>query len=401
MNKKTIEDVDVRGKRVLVRVDFNVPLDPETGSITDDSRIRATLPTLSYLLGNQASLVLCSHLGRPKGKVVDGLRMAPIGQRLAQLIDRKVETATNCLGEQVDVAVEKLKPEDLLLLENLRFHPGEEKNDPEFAKALASLGQLFVNDAFGTAHRAHASTVGVAQHLPTVAGFLMEKELRYLSLATENPARPFTVLLGGAKISDKMSVLDNLLSKLDVLLIGGGMAGTFLKAQGYEIGHSLLEEESLEFVSDLMERAKTREVPVVLPVDVVVGDSFDADAVPRECPVGSVPPDSHIMDIGPQTARLFEDYLRKSSTVFWNGPMGVYEYPPFAIGTRRVAEILGSLKATTVVGGGSTADVVISMGLADKMDHVSTGGGASLEALEGKTLPGVAALQDRCPPEGS
>ncbi|MFQ5872800.1 MAG: phosphoglycerate kinase [Dehalococcoidia bacterium] len=395
MNKKTVTDIDIRGKRVLVRVDFNVPLDPQTGAITDDSRIRASIPTLKHLLDNDARLVLCSHLGRPKGRVVDTLGMAPVGQCLARLLDKEVVTAPDCIGPKVDIEVERLKPGNLLLLENLRFHPEEEKNDPDFAKSLASFGEVFVNDAFGTAHRAHASTVGVARYLPAVAGFLMEKELKFLSLTTGSPARPFAAILGGAKISDKMAVLENLLDRIDTLLIGGGMAVTFLKAKGYEVGESMLEEESLELVSGLMEKAAARGVPLVLPVDVVVGDQFDADATPQETSADGVPPDAHIMDIGPRTGQLFESHLRKAKTVFWNGPMGVYEFPIFAGGTRHIAEILAELEATTVVGGGSTAEVVLSMGLAGKMDHVSTGGGASLEFLEGKTLPGVAALLDR------
>ncbi|MCH9036968.1 MAG: phosphoglycerate kinase [Chloroflexi bacterium] len=395
MNKKTIRDIDVEGKRALVRVDFNVPLDPDTGAILDDSRIKATLPTLTYLLDHGASLVICSHIGRPKGRVVECLRMAPISHHLASCIAGSIATATECVGDTVATAASRLRPGDMLMLENLRFNPGEEGNDPEFARSLASLGDIFVNDAFGTAHRAHASTVGVARCLPAVAGLLMEKELEFLGMAMENPRRPFTALLGGAKINDKMAVLERLLERLDVLLIGGGMAGTFLKAKGHEIGGSLLEEESLEFVSKIMATGSDRGIPVVLPVDVVVGDSFDSDATPEIHGVEDVPEDGHIMDIGPETVDLFEEYLKKSETVFWNGPMGVYEFPAFAQGTRRMAQVLAGLQATTVVGGGSTADAVIGLGLAGEMDHVSTGGGASLEFLEGKILPGVAALMDR------
>ncbi|MCH8089772.1 MAG: phosphoglycerate kinase [Chloroflexi bacterium] len=395
MNKKTIRDIDVEGKRALVRVDFNVPLDPDTGAILDDSRIKATLPTLTYLLDHGASLVICSHIGRPKGRVVERLRMAPISQHLASCIAGSISTAPECVGDMVTTAASRLRPGEMLMLENLRFNPGEESNDPEFARCLASLGDIFVNDAFGTAHRAHASTVGVARCLPAVAGLLMEKELEFLGMALENPRRPFTALLGGAKISDKMAVLERLLERLDVLLIGGGMAGTFLKAKGLEIGGSLLEEESLEFVSKIMATGSDRGIPVVLPVDVVVGDSFDADATPEIHGVGDVPEDGQIMDIGPETIDLFEEHLKKSETVFWNGPMGVYEFPAFAQGTRRMAQVLARLEATTVVGGGSTADAVIGLGLAGEMDHVSTGGGASLEFLEGKILPGVAALMDR------
>lgn len=395
MNKKTVADIDVEGKRVLVRVDFNLPMDPQTGDISDDSRIRATLPTLQYLLDCQAQLILCSHLGRPKGKVIDSLKMKPIGERLAQLIDREVLVTSCCIGREAKSKAEKLGSGEILLLENLRFHPEEEKNEPGFSKELASLGEIFVNDAFGTAHRAHASTVGVTQHLPAVAGFLMEKELKYLSLAAGSPAHPFVAILGGAKISDKMAVVENLLDRIDVLLIGGGMAATFLKAKGYEIGQSLLEEESLEFVSGIMEKAEKKGKSLVLPEDVVIADRFDADAEAQTVSIERVPSDGHILDIGPRTIEIFEGHLRKSKTVFWNGPMGVHEFPAFANGTRSLARTLAELDATTVVGGGSTAEAVISLGLAEKMDHVSTGGGASLEFVEGKTLPGVAALLDK------
>ncbi len=395
MNKKTVADIDVKGKRVLVRVDFNLPIDPRTGDISDDSRIRATLPTLEYLLDRGASLVLCSHLGRPKGKVVDSLRMAPIGERLSQLIRREVWTASCCIGPDAKSKAERLAPGEILLLENLRFHSEEESNDPDFARELASLGEIFVNDAFGTAHRAHASTVGVARYLPAVAGFLMERELRYLSLAAGAPAHPFVAILGGAKISDKMAVVENLLDRIDVLLIGGGMAATFLKAKGYEIGRSLLEEESLEFVAGIMEKAEKKGTSVVLPEDVVVADRFDAEAAAETVPIDEVPPKGHILDVGPRTIETFGRHLEKSKTIFWNGPMGVHEFPTFAGGTRNLAGIMARLDATTIVGGGSTAEAVINLGLADKMDHVSTGGGASLEFVEGKTLPGVAALQDK------
>ena len=395
MNKKTVADIDVKGKRVLVRVDFNLPTDPRTGDISDDSRIRAALPTLEYLLDRAASLVLCSHLGRPKGKVVDSLRMAPIGERLAELIEREVSTASCCTGRDVKSKVEELSAGEILLLENLRFHAEEESNDPGFAGELASLGEIFVNDAFGTAHRAHASTVGVARYLPAVAGFLMERELRYLSLAAGAPAHPFVAILGGAKISDKMAVVENLLDRIDVLLIGGGMAATFLKAKGYEIGRSLLEEESLEFVAGIMEKAEKKGTSVVLPEDVVVADRFDAEAAAETVPIDEVPPEGHILDVGPCTIETFGRHLEKSKTVFWNGPMGVHEFPTFAGGTRNLAGIMAGLDATTIVGGGSTAEAVINLSLAGEMDHVSTGGGASLEFVEGKTLPGVAALQDK------
>ncbi len=376
-------------------MDFNVPLDPRTGFMTDDSRIRATLPTIRYLLDREARLILCSHLGRPKGRVVEGLNMAQVGERLADLFDINVKIASDCVGPEVEEAAKELKSGEVLLLENLRFHPEEEGNDPDFAKDIASLGEVYVNDAFGTAHRAHASTVGVARYLPGVAGFLMEKELEFLSLTITNPTRPFGALLGGAKIADKMAVLENLLSRVDVLLIGGGMAATFLKSKGYEVGQSLLEEESLDFVSGLMSEASKKRVSLVLPRDVIVGDKFDVDAIPTTVSIDQIPPDGHIMDIGPGTTQLFEEHLRNCKTVFWNGPMGVWEFPAFAEGTRRMAEVLSRLDATTVVGGGSTAEVAHSLGMTEMMDHVSTGGGASLEFLEGKTLPGVAALLDK------
>ncbi len=395
MNKKTVADIDVKGKRVLVRVDFNLPTDPRTGGISDDSRIRAALPTLKYLLDRNARLVLCSHLGRPKGKVVDSLRMAPIGERLSQLIRREVATTSCCIGPDARSEAERLAPGEILLLENLRFHSEEESNDPDFARELASLGEIFVNDAFGTAHRAHASTVGVAQYLPAVAGFLMERELRYLSLAAGAPAHPFVAILGGAKISDKMAVVENLLDRIDVLLIGGGMAATFLKAKGYEIGRSLLEEESLEFVAGIMEKAEKKGASMVLPEDVVVADRFDAEAAAETVPIDEVAPEGHILDVGPRTIETFGRHLEKSKTVFWNGPMGVHEFPTFAGGTRNLAGMMAGLDATTIVGGGSTAEAVINLSLAGEMDHVSTGGGASLEFVEGKTLPGVAALQDK------
>ena len=376
-------------------MDFNLPTDPKTGDISDDSRIRAALPTLKYLLDRGGRLVLCSHLGRPKGKVVDSLRMAPIGQRLAELIGREVSTTSCCIGRDASSKMESLSPGEILLLENLRFHSEEESNDSDFARELASLGEVFVNDAFGTAHRAHASTVGVTQYLPAVAGFLMKREVRYLSMAAGSPAHPFIAILGGAKISDKMAVVENLLDRIDVLLIGGGMAATFLKAKGYEIGQSLLEEESLEFVSGIMEKAEEKGTSMVLPEDVAIADRFDAEAAAKIVPIDEVPPEGHILDVGPRTIKTFGSHLEKSSTVFWNGPLGVHEFPAFASGTRSLAGILAGLDATTIVGGGSTAEAVINLGLADKMDHVSTGGGASLEFMEGKTLPGVAALQDK------
>ena len=394
MTKKTVNDIDVAGKRVLVRVDFNVPLYPDTGAILDDSRIRASIPTLQLLLDRGASLVLCSHMGRPKGKVDESLRLAPVARRLSELIHLPVPVADGIVGNGVLSRAESLSSGEILFLENLRFDSREESNDPLFAASLADLADIFVNDAFGAAHRAHASTEGVAHHLPSAAGLLLHKELKYLSLTSENPARPLTVLFGGAKISDKIAVAQRLMQKLDVLLVGGGMCATFFKAMGLEIGRSIFEEDSLEFVSGIMARGEQGSVTVALPRDVVVGTEFDANAVPETVLATQVPPDSLILDIGPETVALFKDHISRARTVFWNGPMGVYEFPSFSYGTRQMAQALADSEATTVVGGGSTADAVASFGLADKMDHVSTGGGASLEFLGGSVLPGVAALMD-------
>lgn len=394
MTKKTVNDIDVKGKRVLVRVDFNVPLDPETGAILDDSRIRASIPTLQHLLDRGASLVLCSHMGRPKGKIVEELRLAPVARRLSEMINLPVPVAGGIVGDGVARQVRALNAGEILFLENLRFDSREESNDPGFSTALAELADIFVNDAFGAAHRAHASTEGVAHHLPSVAGLLLDKELKYLGMASENPARPLTVLFGGAKISDKIAVAQRLMEKLDVLLVGGGMCATFFKAMGLEIGRSIFEEEALGFVSEIMVRGEQGAVTVALPRDVVVAREFDANATPETVLATQVPPDSLILDIGPETVALFKDYISRARTVFWNGPMGVYEFPAFSYGTRQMAQALADSDATTVVGGGSTADATAAFGLAGKMDHVSTGGGASLEFLGGSILPGVAALMD-------
>ncbi len=394
MTKKTVNDIDVRGKRVLIRVDFNVPLDPETGTILDDSRIRASIPTLQHLLDRGASLVLCSHMGRPKGKIVEELRLAPVARRLSEMINLPVSVAGGIVGDGVARQVRALNSGEILFLENLRFDSREEANDPGFSAALAELADIFVNDAFGAAHRAHASTEGVAHYLPSVAGLLLDKELRYLGLASENPARPLTVLFGGAKISDKIAVAQRLMEKLDVLLVGGGMCATFFKAMGLEIGRSIFEEEALEFVSEIMARGEQGAVTVALPRDVVVAREFDANTTPETVLATQVPPDSLILDIGSETVALFKDYISRARTVFWNGPMGVYEFPAFSYGTRQMAQALADSDATTVVGGGSTADATAAFGLACKMDHVSTGGGASLEFLGGSVLPGVAALMD-------
>jgi len=393
--KKSITDIEIEGKRVLVRVDFNVPLDINTGAIGDDSRIRAVLPTIKYLVEHKSKVIICSHLGRPDGKVIEGLRMALIAHRLSELINLPVSTASDCVGADVERAVDNLKPGDILVLENVRFHAEEEANDPSFAQALAKLADIYVDDAFGTAHRAHASTVGVAKYLPSVAGFLMEKELRALGSLLSSPEHPFIALLGGAKVSDKIGLIQNIMGKVDVLLIGGGMAATFLKVLGHEVGLSLIETDKLSLAKELMETAKRNRCNLLLPLDVIVADNISPEAAGEVVRVREIHANKNIVDIGPQTINLFSEKIRQSKTVFWNGPMGVYEIEQFAGGTKAMAELLASLKATTIVGGGSTAEIVEEMGLANKMTHVSTGGGASLKFLEGKTLPGVAALLDK------
>lgn len=395
MNKKTVKDIDVKGKRVLVRVDFNVPLDPSSGVITNDSRIRAALPTIKYLVDHGARVVLCTHLGRPDGRVVEGLRVKPLANRLSQLMGVPVYVAPDCVGAEVEQAVAKLKDGDILFLENVRFHPEEEANDHNFAKALANLADIYVNDAFGTAHRAHASTVGVAKYIPAVAGLLIEKELTALSKILASPEHPFAALLGGAKVSDKVGLIQNILPKVDILLIGGGMASLFLKAKGYQVGASSVEVDKLETANTILAAAGKNGTTVLLPSDVVVTTDPKRGATSRIALVTEISPDEHIVDIGPKTIESFSKELKKCRTVFWNGPMGIYEIPAFARGTRAMAEVLANINATTIIGGGSTAEVVEDMGLADRMSHVSTGGGASLKFLEGKTLPGVAVLQDR------
>lgn len=395
MNKMTVRDVDVKGKRALVRVDFNVPLDEKTGTIGDDSRIQAALPTIEHLVKQEAKVILCSHLGRPEGKVVDNLRMTVIAERLSHHLKRPVQVASECIGPKVERAVAELKDGDILLLENLRFHPEEEKNDPAFAQALANLADIYVNDAFGTAHRSHASITGVAEYLPAVAGFLMERELTTLGSILGNPAHPFIAVLGGAKVSDKVGMLENIMNKVDVLLIGGGMANVFLKAMSFDTGQSLVESGSLSTVFGLMKEAAAYEVRILLPIDVVVTDETSAGAKATVVSLDEVPPQMKIVDIGPKTVDNFRQELEKSRTVFWNGPMGIDEIPEFAQGTRSIARILAGIKATTIIGGGSTAEVVVDMKLADKMTFVSTGGGASLRFLGGRPLPGVEALLDR------
>lgn len=391
MNKKTIRDIDVAGKRVLVRVDFNVPLD-KAGRITDDTRIRAVLPTIEYLRNKGAKVILCSHLGRPKGKVAEEFRLTPVAKRLSELLGTTVVKTDDCIGSDAERVAAAMKPGDVILLENLRFHAEEEANDPGFAKQLAALADVYVNDAFGTAHRAHASTEGVTHFLPSVAGFLMERELTFLGKALAEPTRPFVAILGGAKVSDKIGVIENLLPKVDSLIVGGGMANTFLKAQGYEVGASLVEDDKLELARDLRQRAGKK---LVLPTDVVVADAFAADAKHRTVAIDQVPAGWRILDIGPRSVRQFTAVLKKARTVVWNGPMGVFEFPTFAAGTVALAKALAKTDATTIIGGGDSAAAVEQAGVSEAMTHISTGGGASLEFLEGRILPGVAALQDK------
>ena len=395
MPKKTVEDIEVKGKRVLLRVDFNVPISKKGGDISDDSRIRASLPTIKYLVDHKAKVIICSHVGRPGGKVVENLRMAPIAQRLSQLIGLPVSTASDCIGHEVEKKVKKLRESDILVLENLRFHPEEEENDAGFTQKLASLADIYVDDAFSTAHRDHASIVGVAKYLPAVAGFLMKKELEVMGKLLHDPERPWACLIGGAKGNDKIELLQNMLRKVDILLVGGGIAATFLKTQGYEVGNSLIDNDKLGLAKELLQEAKELRVPFLLPIDAVVVKEVRAGASTRIVATTNIPADSHIVDIGPKSIELFQNELGKCRTVMWNGPMGVYEMSQFAQGTRAIANFLSTLDATTIIGGGSSAEVVQEMGLADKMTHVSTGGGASLKFLEGITLAGVKVLLDK------
>ncbi len=390
MNKKTVRDVDLKGKRVLMRVDFNVPM--EGGRVTDDKRIRASLPTIQYVLDQGASLMLMSHLGRPKGGPDPEFSLKAAAEVLSGLLGKPVQMAPDCVGPEVEKLAEALKPGDVLMLENTRFHPGEEQNDLELAKQMASLAEVYVNDAFGSAHRAHSSTEGVAHFLPAVSGFLMEQELEYLGRATSHPEHPYIAILGGAKISDKIAVVDNLLGKCDRLIIGGGMANTFLAAKGYAMQDSLVEMASIETARALMTKAGDR---LLLPIDAVVADKFEAEARSQIVDVDKVPAGWRIMDIGPKSIAAFKAALNGARLIVWNGPMGVFEMPKFAEGTFAIAKLLAESGATTVIGGGDSASAVKKAGVSKKMTHVSTGGGASLEFLEGRELPGVAALQDK------
>jgi phosphoglycerate kinase len=394
MNKKSVKDIDVKGKVVFCRVDFNVPM--KDGQVTDETRIRAALPTIQYLSEQGAKVVLASHLGRPKGEVVEELRLNAVAEKLQELSGKNVVKTDEAYGESVKAEIAKLEEGGLLLLENVRFYPGEEKNDPELAKAFAELADVYVNDAFGAAHRAHASTEGIAKHIPAVAGFLMEKELEVLGKALSNPERPFTAIIGGAKVKDKIGVIDNLLNKVDNLIIGGGLAYTFIKALGHDVGKSLLEEDKIDLAKSYLDQAKEKGVNFYMPVDVVVADDFSNDANTQIVSIDSIPSDWEGLDAGPKTREIYADVIKNSKLVIWNGPMGVFELDAFAGGTRAVADALADAKDTySVIGGGDSAAAVEKFNLADKMSHISTGGGASLEFMEGKELPGVVALNDK------
>ncbi len=394
LNKMTIEDVQVKGKKVLVRCDFNVPLDADK-NITDETRINAALPTIKYLLDNGAAVILCSHLGRPKGEFNMKYSLAPVAKRLSEKLGFEVKLAKDVIGPDAKKLAAEVEPGKAVLLENVRFHAEEEKNDPAFAKELASMAELYVSDAFGTVHRAHASTAGVADYLPAVAGYLIGKELNFLGNAVENPVRPFVAILGGAKVKDKIGVITNLLEKVDTLIIGGGMAYTFSKAMGGEIGDSLLDEERIELAKDMMKAAEAKGVKFLLPVDTVIANDFDNPTEIKTVEAGKIPAGWQGLDIGPKTIELFSDAVKSAKTVVWNGPMGVFEKPEFAKGTLAIATAMAESDATTIIGGGDSAAAVTQMGLAPKMSHISTGGGASLEFLEGKVLPGVACLKDK------
>ena len=394
MAKMTIRDIDLAGKKVLVRVDYNVPMD-KSGKITDDTRIVATLPTLKYLLDQKAAVVLASHLGRPQGAPAPEFSLAPVARRLAELLKTEVLFAADCVGPVPAAMAGDLKPGQVLMLENLRFHPEEEKNDPEFSRKLASLAEVFVNDAFGVSHRAHASVVGVTKFLPAVAGFLMEKEIAFLSRAVNQPEHPYVAIIGGAKVSDKIKVIANLLTKVDVLIIGGGMANTFLAAQGFATGKSLVETDKVDMAKSLLADARKRGVKLLLPEDVVVGDEFSAHAEVQVVAVNAIPADWLALDIGPATCKAFTAALAGAKLIVWNGPMGVFEMDAFSVGTETMARAVAESKAITIVGGGDSVAAIEQAGVEDKISHISTGGGASLEFLEGKELPGIAAINDK------
>ena len=394
MNKKTVKDIDLKGKKVFVRCDFNVPMD-ENQNITDNTRIVAALPTIKYLLEQNCKLVLASHLGRPKGEFKPEFSLLPVAKELSKLLGQEVIMAKDVIGEDACEKAANLKEGEILLLENVRFHKEETDNDPEFCKKLASMAEVYVNDAFGTAHRAHASTTGIASYLPAVSGFLIEKELKFLGNVVNNPERPFVAILGGAKVSDKIGVIDSLLEKVDTLMIGGGMAYTFFKAQGYEVGNSICEMDKLDLAKEAMEKAKQKGVKFMLPVDTKVGKEFKPDTESKIVSYTEIPADWEGFDIGPETIKMFEEEVRKAKTVVWNGPLGLFEFDQFAIGTNAIAKVLSEIDATTIIGGGDSAAAVKKAGLEDKMTHISTGGGASLEFLEGKKLPGIEALMDK------
>ena len=394
MNKKTVKDIDLKGKKVFVRCDFNVPMD-ENQNITDNTRIKAALPTIKYLLEQNCKIILASHLGRPKGEVKPEFSLKPVAKELSKLLGKDIIMANDVIGEDATSKAENLKEGEIMLLENVRFHREETDNDPEFAKKLASMAEIFVNDAFGTAHRAHASTTGIADYIPGVAGFLIEKELKFLGNAINNPERPFVAILGGAKVSDKIGVIDSLLDKVDTLMIGGGMAYTFFKAQGYNVGNSLCEVEKTGLALEAMEKAKAKGVKLLLPIDTKVGKEFKPDTESKTVAWTEIPDEWEGFDIGEKTIEMFKNELQNAKTVIWNGPLGLFEFEQFAIGTNEIAKKLAELDATTIIGGGDSAAAVTKAGLADKMTHISTGGGASLEFLEGKKLPGIECLQDK------
>ena len=394
MNKKTVRDIDVKGKRVLVRCDFNVPYD-ENRVITDNRRIVAALPTIKYLIENNAKIILCSHLGRPKGEVKPEYSLDIVAKELSRLVGKEVVLAKDVVGEDAKAKAAALKEGDVMLLENVRFEPGEEKNDENLSKEFASLAEVYVNDAFGTAHRAHSSTTGVASYLPAVSGFLIEKELNFMGSALENPERPFMAILGGRKVSDKIGVIESLLEKVDVLMIGGAMAYTFFRAMGYTVGNSICEEDKLDLAKELMEKAKAKGVKFMLPIDTKVGKEFSKDTESKVVKFSEIPDGWEGFDIGPETIELYSKELKNAKTVIWNGPVGLFEFDQFAVGTNSIAKILADLDAVTIVGGGDSAAAIEKAGLAEKFTHISTGGGASLEFLEGKKLPGIEALQDK------